>query len=360
MDVAVKGESVAARAVITTQDGSIHLLRNNEHTWTREESLARLVPRHTLFLDLPVPEPKVQLNVSTGNLLSAYITRVTTHIKQLKDLPTGLTAFARHFATGKYEEIDLESTNRDAFGLRKFILVVTKQGSLIALDSANKGNIVWRLGLAGEVLGTWILRESSAVRGQPPVVGVLVSSAGGVEFVLVNGLDGVEYEREPANLEVPNIVKMFQVPAGMVDAFGRRPVIVVPRKGGAKILPASTEATSLLSQLSDKVYYSVQEDNAIQGYFFNTQVPPFSNQISPLGFVRHSDMALPSPSRHSPRLPLLPLSLRKSRLNRPRPGRPFCSLQIFEPSPLSSCRHRFQTLAIHTLHDRQCLRSDTP
>jgi hypothetical protein len=311
LDVVAKGESVAARAVITTQDGSIHLLRNNEHTWTREESLAHLVPQHTLFLDLPVPEPKVQLNVSTGNLLSAYITRLKTHIKQLKDLPTGLTTFARHFATGKYEEIDLESTNRDAFGLRKFILVVTKQGSLIALDSANKGNIVWRSGLGGDILGTWILRESSAVRGQPPLVGVLVSRMGGVEFVLINGLDGVEYERETANLEVLNIGKMFQVPVGLVDAFGRRPVIVVPHKESARVLPASAaEATSLLSPLSDKLYYSVQEDNAVQGYFFDTQVSLFSHSQLTIRLYQafpHGASKLPQERTLSPSPRALPL-----------------------------------------------------
>lgn len=275
MDVVAKGDSVAARAVITTEDGGIHLLRNNEHSWTHEESLSHIIPEHTLFLDLPVPEPKVQLNVSTGNLISAYLTRVTTHIKQLKDLPQGLTTFARHFATGRYEEIELGSTNRDAFGFRKFIIVATKQGTLLALDSANKGNIVWRLNLGGEILGTWTLRESSTVRGHPPVVGVIVANRNDGrdgEFVLVNGLNGATTGKEPANLEVPNIVKAFQVPAGLVDGLGRRPVIVIPRTGTARILPETAEAKSLLARLGDTLYYSVRESDAVQGYFFDAEV----------------------------------------------------------------------------------------
>jgi hypothetical protein len=166
----------------------------------------------------------------------------------------------------------LGSTNRDAFGLRKFILVVTQQGTLVALDSANKGNIVWRLKLGGDVLGMWILRESSAVRGQPPLVGVMISSGGSVEMALVNGLDGVEFQRDSTNLEGSNIAKAFQVPAGLVDGLGRRPVVVIPKKGTAKVLPDSAEATALLAKLGNQMYYSVQEENAVQGYFLDTEV----------------------------------------------------------------------------------------
>lgn len=265
---------MAARAMITAQDGSIHLLRNNEHSWTREESLAHTIPEYTLFLDLPVPEPKVHLNVATGNLLSAYINRVSTHIKQLRDLPSGLKTFARHFATGRYEEIEIGSTNRDAFGLRKFIIIATGTGKLVAVDSANHGNIVWTYFIAegADIYGMWILRESSAVRGQPPLIGVLVDSDDKTEFLQINGLDGTMYEKEPAHLEVPNIAKAFSVPIGVVDEQGRRPVVVIPTNGPAKVFPGDGNVKSWLSTISNKLYYSVQGASAIQGYFFDTEV----------------------------------------------------------------------------------------
>jgi hypothetical protein len=260
--------------MITAQDGSIHLLRNNEHSWTREESLAHAVPEYTLFLDLPIPEPKIHLNVTAGNLFSAYINRVTTHIKQLKDLPSGLRTFARHFATGRYEEIEIGSTNRDAFGLRKFIIIATETGKIVALDSADHGNTVWSyfIGEGTEIYGMWILRESSAVRGQPPLIGVLVDADDKTEFLQINGLDGTVYEREPAPLEAPNIAKAFSVPLGLVDEQGRRPVVVIPSNGAAKVFPDNGNVVSILSSLSDKLYYSVQGASAIQGYSFDTEV----------------------------------------------------------------------------------------
>jgi ER membrane protein complex subunit 1 len=274
LDVVARGDSVAARAMITAQDGSIHLLRNNEHSWTREESLAHTIPEHTLFLDLPVPEPKVHLKVTTGNLFSAYINRVSTHIKQLRDLPSGLKTFARHFATGRYEEIEIESTNRDAFGLRKFITVATETGKLVALDSANRGNVVWSqfIGEGTEIYGMWILRESSAVRGQPPLIGVLLEIDGNTEFWQVNGLDGAIFQKEPAHIEFPNIAKAFSVPLGVTDEQGHRAVIVIPSKGAAKVFPGEGNVNSVLSTLSDKLYYSVQGASAIQGYFFDSEV----------------------------------------------------------------------------------------
>src|ERR1700738_855379 len=179
--------------MITAQDGSVHLLRNNEHTWTREESLAHILPQYTLFLDLPVPEPKLRINVSTGTLLAAYVDRVSAHIKQLRNLPSGLATFARHFATGRYEEIELGTTNRDAFGLRKFIIVVTTTGKILALDSANSGNVVWsRFFTNDKVYAMWTLRDSSAIRGHPPLIGFLSQPKGDgdIMFIQANGLDG--------------------------------------------------------------------------------------------------------------------------------------------------------------------------
>jgi hypothetical protein len=280
--------------MITAQDGSVHLLRNNEHSWTREESLAHTIPEHTLFLDLPVPEPKVRLNVTTGNLLSAYLNRVSTHIKQLRNLPYGLKTFARHFATGRYEEIEIGTTNRDAFGLRKFIIVATETGKLVALDSANRGNVVWSqfVDEGTEIYGMWILRESSAVRGQPPLIGVLLETDGNTEFCQVNGLDGTFYRKEPAHIEFPNIAKAFSVPLGVTDDQGRRAVVVIPSKGAAKVFPGDGNIDSMMSTLSDKLYYSVQGVSAIQGYFFDSEVRScqFFHNFRLLKACRHGDL----------------------------------------------------------------------
>lgn len=264
LDVVPRGDTVAARAMITASDGSIHLLRNNEHSWTREESLAHTIPSQVLFLDLPVKEPKLTLNVSTTNLLSAYITRVATHIAQLKDLPSGLATFARHFATGKYEEIEPGSHYRDAFGLRKYVIVATNKGKLLALDSASGGNIVWgKLFPEMKVKGTWIVRESGARRGAEPVVGVLLEKEGLYTFVTVNGLDGEVLTVEDVGFRAgEEIVKGFVVPGGVVETGGEKVIVLVSERGNVKTVPSTVG----IEALSEQLFYSVQEANGIQGY----------------------------------------------------------------------------------------------
>jgi hypothetical protein len=261
---------------MTAQDGSIHLLRNGEHSWTREESLSHILPGQTLFLDLPVPEPKTQLHVSSKNLLGAYVQRVTTHIKQLRNLPSGLVTFARHFATGQYEEIEIGSHNRDAFGLRKFIVVGTGTEKLVALDSANGGDLVWSLLVGRSVKGMRVLRESSAVRGQPPVIGVLVEKDGSCQFLQVNGLDGTILEEE-VDVGTGEIVKTFLAPVGVVDSQGRRGLVVVTKKGDVKILPEGKDIYNAAAKFDDNFYYSIHEGDIVSGYFLDYKVLPSSN-----------------------------------------------------------------------------------
>jgi ER membrane protein complex subunit 1 len=283
--------------MITAQDGSIHLLRNNEHTWTREESLAHVIPAYTVFLDLPLPEPELHLSASSKNVLSAYIDRVTTHIKQLRDLPSGLATFARHFATGRYEEIELESTKRDAFGLRKFIIVPTGTGKLVALDSANRGNVVWsRLFDTGsEIHGMWVLRESSAVQGQPPLIGVIVVRHGIYSFIQINGLNGEIVGEEEFDVgDSGVIVKAFLAPLTLLDENGLRIVICISDKGDVKGLPSTVETTSLLKDISGNLYYSVPESNALQGFVFDTvYLSLFNSNSSPSKVCRRGGSKFP-------------------------------------------------------------------
>jgi hypothetical protein len=243
LDVVARDDaSIAARTMVATEDGAIHLLRNDEHIWTREESLAHIIPEHTLFLDLPIPELKSQVNaLFSTNILATYLNRVKSHIKQLRGLPSGLLAFARHFATGSYEEIELESVYRDSFGFRKFIITGTSTGKLITLDSANRGNIAWSryLGPDAQIHGMWILRESSVVRDKGPLLGVLLARGNHHHFLQVDALEGTIIKQTPCTVDLNRVNKVFQLPFGIVDDEGRRPIVVVPEVGEAIMLPMS-------------------------------------------------------------------------------------------------------------------------
>ena len=303
----------------------MHLLRNSQHLWTREESLSHILPHTTVLLDLPVPEPKAQLHVSSSTLVDAYICRLLAHVTQLKDLPSAVVAFGRHFATGSYDEIKVGSLNRDAFGVRKFIIVATERGKVMALDSANGGNIIWSKLLPGDsrVLGMWILRESSAVRGKPPVIGVLLEENVGKKFLQVDGLTGVILEAEPVDLEGGRILKSFIAPGEIVDSERRRMVLIVTDKNIVAGLPSTPETTGLLSQLADKLYFSIHEGNAIQGYVLNDVNPLLVSEALTIVVPRSSNMALRSPPGFTHQNLLISHSLGKGCQHRPCPRRPF-------------------------------------
>lgn len=59
-------------------------------------------------------------------------------------LPAYIAQFVARFATGSTPASNLHgvSAPRDAFGFRKYIIVVTSYGKVFALDSMN-GGIVW-------------------------------------------------------------------------------------------------------------------------------------------------------------------------------------------------------------------------
>jgi hypothetical protein len=280
--VAREDGSVAARSLVSSDDGAVHLLRNGDLDWTREESLANIITEETLFIDLPIMEIKSQIPSSgTTSLLSRYLNRVTTHIKQLRDLPSALITFGRHFATGKYEEIELGSIYRDAFGFRKFIVVASRTGKLFALDAADKGSIIWSAYLGQDVSfkGMWILRESNVVRDKRPLVGVLLSRAGTCQFLQVAALDGAIVEVGDCEVDLERMNKVFQVPMGILDDEGRRPIVVVSETGKATILPVSSTVNKIFERLHDKVYYTIQDSNGLQGYNLNGEVCTLSSML---------------------------------------------------------------------------------
>jgi len=229
--------------------------------------------------------------------LSAYIDRVVTHIAQLQNLPSGLVTFGRHFATGRYEEIDIGSTNRDAFGLRKFIVVATEAGKIFALDSSNKGNIVWThfFEIGSKIHGMWILRESSAVRGKPPLIGVVVEKEGIYSFRQMDGLSGKIVESEKFYEDsIDKIVKTFVVP-GIADIDGRRCVVIVTKRGISKALPSTTDVHLVSAKISNKLFYSVQESDALQGYTFDSVC--YDTYVA---YIRCSTLSLPGDLKSLP------------------------------------------------------------
>ncbi|RHZ82351.1 hypothetical protein Glove_109g123 [Diversispora epigaea] len=174
---------VAYRMFAVSSDGSTHFFKENNVIWQREESLA--YAKEVEFLDLPerklwtqeVDELAEQPEESeTISPFIRYFRRLRTHFEQLKGLPDYLITYIQRFATGDYNKDPTPaklSLHRDTFGFRKLLIFIARN-KVIALDTSNRGQVVWSRYFGGEILEfqkIFVVRSSTVK--YPPIVVVI-------------------------------------------------------------------------------------------------------------------------------------------------------------------------------------------
>ncbi|QKX63492.1 uncharacterized protein TRUGW13939_10663 [Talaromyces rugulosus] len=139
-EVVSKGDSVAVRFAYVLDSGDLHLNRNGKAEWTRYESLSGAVA--AAWAEPTSSEELVHELELEGHedILAAYIHRVKRHARDLQHLPKWLQELPKRILTSF---ISAEVTNLDSFGLRKLVLVATKRGRVIAIDTGNHGAVSW-------------------------------------------------------------------------------------------------------------------------------------------------------------------------------------------------------------------------
>ncbi|KAL3452117.1 hypothetical protein BJX65DRAFT_293304 [Aspergillus insuetus] len=139
-DLAVKGDSVAARSAIVLKSGDWQLIQNGAVTWTRPEALSGALAASWADTDSQrdlAHELEVEGHES---LVGAYIHRVKRHIKDLEYLPDWLKELPKRVLTSLFAD---EVSNLDSFGVSKPVIVATQNGRVYALDSGNHGRVSW-------------------------------------------------------------------------------------------------------------------------------------------------------------------------------------------------------------------------
>ncbi|CAG8783115.1 5053_t:CDS:10, partial [Cetraspora pellucida] len=212
LDVTTKknNETVAYRMLVTSDDGSVHFFKEDSIAWNKEESLSHAM--EVEFLDLPekklwtqeIDELDEQSEESeTISPLTRYVRRLINHIEQLKDFPDYLITYAQRFATGNYSVYPSPTSKaktslyRDTFGFHKLLIFVT-QTKLVALDTSNKGQIVWSRyfgGIVSEFQKIFVVR-SSTVKYPPVVVaiGIQKTDKGNITCLFrLNALTGEDF-----------------------------------------------------------------------------------------------------------------------------------------------------------------------
>lgn len=214
------GKTYNIRAVTFLDSGDLVLVSNGHGAWTRHEGLAYIVSAN--IADLPKKESLAQqLAIEDhASVLGAYIHRVGRHINDLRLLPKYLQALPDKI---KASIAGTSKSNKDdLFGFHKFVIVLTQQKRLIALDMSRAGRVVW-----SNSVFTWKTNEI------PPVV------------ISPQGLIRVETEGEHVVFNSTNGKQLRKV------AF-EAPVVPLPKAGDSVVkytlenghLTGSTEGSS--------------------------------------------------------------------------------------------------------------------
>lgn len=156
----------AVRTFIATSSpgfhGNSYLIRNGKTVWSRPESLVSVTASTWVeLLDPAAEEVAEELDVEGHkSVVGAYVHRLCRHAHEL--VAYGPDWFASipgrvmdAFLSNEIRE-ERDGKWRDFFGFRKYAVVATKEGGLVALDVGRKGAIVWELSLvSSDLRGQW-------------------------------------------------------------------------------------------------------------------------------------------------------------------------------------------------------------
>ncbi|EPQ61850.1 Bgt-652 [Blumeria graminis f. sp. tritici] len=143
--------SYAIRAAALTTSETLVMIRNGEQIWARQEGLSGAIAAE--WVEIPQTENlAATLHAEAhSNPLTAYIHRVNRHFHDLYYLPGYLRNLPERVLGSIFHTQVTKKTNlliRDIFGFNKLVMVATLRGSLYALNSGNRGTVVWLVKIA--------------------------------------------------------------------------------------------------------------------------------------------------------------------------------------------------------------------
>ncbi|CAJ0651772.1 14283_t:CDS:10 [Entrophospora sp. SA101] len=292
--------SVAYRMLAISADGSIHFLKENNVIWEREESLAHTI--QVEFIDLPERKLWTQETdelaeqpeeTESFNPLTRYFKRLFKHIEQLKDLPAYLTTYVQRFVTGDYsvEPISKDDKGkpilyRDTFGFRKLLIFLTKN-KLVALDTGNKGQIVWSRYFGKEIRSfeKLIVVRSSTVKYPPVIVAIghqIKEESYHIKFIRLNALTGEDFisnehvENYPPIYSISGISRrIFKLPVEEPDE--RMHIIaVIDDDSKLHLYPNHKNSRKAFKNFTPSFYFTLSENTihseGLKGYSVNANI----------------------------------------------------------------------------------------
>ncbi|CAM9018647.1 hypothetical protein WICANDRAFT_77914 [Wickerhamomyces anomalus NRRL Y-366-8] len=116
---------------------------NNVKVWQRDASLSQVVAHAIVDLEVETSlTPDDLLHEEELNVFQAYLFRLTKHAKELKQLYESFWETLPLIATGEVSLFGQTKENNEYFGFIKYLILGTKSGRVIALNTLN-GEKVW-------------------------------------------------------------------------------------------------------------------------------------------------------------------------------------------------------------------------
>lgn len=256
LDVNTKRDgTVNSRLAVMKGDGSMEMWMSSGLLWSREEALAHAVD--AVFVELPEQKVRRQgadiaaIENGTSPVVN-FVNRLKRHIVQSRDLPAYTVSYFKHLTTGNYGSGEVSSTAavRDSFGFRKLLVIATKSGKVIALDTSGKGQTVWTTSVAGSAEKLYLIRAI----GVAPTL-VVVSKLDGK--TILTSLDGLTGAKDDAFKQTAGDVDhMFAIEASD-DTPGA--VAYLDEHSALQVFPDTVASRNAISSRAEGLSFAVVE-----------------------------------------------------------------------------------------------------
>lgn len=273
-----KDRTPSYKILVGTQDhGLILFHQQGKVFWSREEALASVVAAE--FIDLPLSETDAKIEQEFGdndkaNLISMFVTRVTTQVCQLQSVLVSLLGFLRGIGhqTALTSSQDLTDLTRDKFGFNKVIFMTSSARKLFALDNRN-GQIIWTRYIAemdplnelGKPHLPIFVQRTTAHYPHPARCTVISKHhvTGNTFIVSVNPITGTILDKR----ELPyRVIQASTLP--LLDNEYIRGLVLLDSNLKAHAYPSSTKSVLLKHRGTQYLFTANSETGVLTGYSF--------------------------------------------------------------------------------------------
>ncbi|KAL4255601.1 ER membrane protein complex subunit 1 [Pleurotus pulmonarius] len=265
--------TVVSRLVITTSTGALQLWQQNQHQWTREESLSTVAVAE--FVELP---EKVDIS-HIPKERETFGQRLQRQIMEAQDFPQYALKFVKRFATGSYASASSAAVApdsagkpyRDAFGFRQVIVVATPYSKVFGIDSSN-GEILWSrmfgLGWAAETGGSILpvkLYVTQTVHdGDSPQVVIVAQRRAENTLIdtVIYHIDASSGENVAPGVVDKDVLEGVDIISGpLVESFilpDHKAVVMLDEFLQVYLYPDTKEATASFTKLAPSLHFPLR------------------------------------------------------------------------------------------------------